>query len=97
MWPFRARQPSDMRAAVDPVGPRNDIYLERHTAGGGIVIAAWGANGHHLDRDRIVSRALLSRAVELKCLHVTADGSPGHPMMLGYDRHLLTHGLSERP
>lgn len=94
---FRARHPKDLYAAADPVGPDNDATILRLArAARGPVVAAWGAIPYHAKAPPAVRarpaavRALLA-GVPLKCLHLTAAGYPGHPLMLGYDRPLLTY------
>lgn len=89
LFAFRARHPTDMRAADDPVGPDNDAYLQRHAREAGTVICAWGPHGRFRGRDLNVLAMLRAAGVPLHCLHVTADGSPGHPLMLGYHRALV--------
>lgn len=84
IFAYRATEPADMKAADDPIGPRNDRWLEeavRETlkAGGGAV-AAWGAHGNFADRQKAVA-ALLS-GFELQCLGTTRSGCPKHPLYL---------------
>lgn len=78
LFAFRATRPVDMIAAADPVGPDNDVHLIDLARGAGIVVAAWGANGTHLERDLAV-RALVPN---LHFLRKTKDGHPGHPLYL---------------
>lgn len=91
LFAFRARHPKDMCAAVDPIGPENDVYLRGHAAYDASVICAWGPNGRFRNRDLSVLAMLRAAGVPLQCLHVTADGSPGHPLTLGYDRALAPY------
>jgi hypothetical protein len=91
LFAFRATKPKDMLAADDPVGPANDnhIILAAHAAGQ--VVCAWGPNASKSKRPRQVIDMLEGMGVQLKCLHITQDGSPGHPLMLSYDRPLLDY------
>lgn len=82
LFGWRATNPADMLAQEDPVGPENDRHLVELAAGAGIVIAAWGAHGAHLDRGTQV-RQLLPR--QLYYLRMTAGGQPGHPLYLPKD------------
>jgi hypothetical protein len=81
LFAFRATEPVDMFAAVDPVGPENDSYLMKLAQDAGVVVAAWGTNGTHMARDRVV-RDLLPN---LHCLRKTQAGHPGHPLYLPGD------------
>ena len=58
--------------------PDNDVHLIDLARGAGIVVAAWGTNGAHLERDSAV-RALVPN---LHFLRKTEDGHPGHPLYL---------------
>lgn len=78
LFAFRATEPADMLAAVDPVGPDNNSYLTEMSRGAGVVVAAWGINGTHMERDKAV-RDLVPN---LHCLRTTQAGHPGHPLYL---------------
>jgi len=81
LFAFRATKPAVMKRAVDPVGPENDQWLNAVASFADIQVAAWGLHGRHRGRDKIV----LAMFPNLQCIHVTKDGHPGHPLMLGYD------------
>lgn len=78
LFAFRATDPSDMRAAKDPIGPLNDLTLQTVASTASVVVAAWGAGGTHLARDREVRSAIPN----LTYLRLTKDGHPGHPLYL---------------
>ncbi len=81
LFAYRATDPKDMKAASDPVGIDNNIFLDRVARDAGLVIAAWGVHGTHLGRDQEV-RKLLPR---LHHLGLTKDGHPKHPLYLKGD------------
>lgn len=81
LFAYRATQPKDMKAAGDPVGPQNDLYLSEVSREAGLVIAAWGAHGGFLGRDLAVWHLI----PEMKCLMLTKDGHPRHPLYLKAD------------
>ena len=89
LFAFRATQPADMRAARDPVGPENDMYIARlareAAETGGNIICAWGAHGKFKDRDRAVLSMLASLPIEPMALGETADKQPRHPLYLRGD------------
>ncbi len=78
LFAWRATDPDDMKAALDPVGPANDhtlraVYLNSTTA-----VAAWGTHGTHLGRGATVR----ARMPALCYLRLTKDGHPAHPLYL---------------
>lgn len=78
LFAFRATDPKKMKVAADPVGPENDAHLLALAKDAAVIVAAWGANGTHRGRDSEV-RTLLPA---LRCLALTKDGHPGHPLYL---------------
>ena len=68
-------------AKPEPVGPENDAWLARLGADAGIRVAAWGVDGSHLGRDA----AALALIPDLRCLGLTKDGFPRHPLRLRRD------------
>lgn len=87
LFAYRATSQADMLAAVDPVGPENDYHvMESLIDADGPVIAAWGAHGTHLGRDKVL-RSLTY--VQLYCLRRTKSGSPGHPLYISADAPVM--------
>jgi len=78
LFAFRATSFKDMMAAEDPIGPDNDRFLIEIAKDAGIIVAAWGVNGGHLGRDKVV-RNMLPR---LFCLGLTKQGFPAQPLYL---------------
>lgn len=81
LFAFRATEPKDMMRDAYPVGPDNDRTLVDLAARAGVVVAAWGAHGTYLGRDRQV-RAMIPN---LHHLRLTKGGHPGHPLYLPGD------------
>ncbi len=69
----------------DPVGPRNDFYLEWMIRRADTVVAAWGASRFALRRAALVQKTLL-RNVETFAIKHTSKGCPQHPLMAAYTR-----------
>lgn len=78
LFAYRATEPSDMLAQDDPVGVENDAYLQRLAEDAGVVVAAWGNHGTHLERNK----AVMAMIPRLHALALTRDGHPGHPLYL---------------
>ncbi len=85
LFGYRATSPLDMLVAADPIGPSNDVYIEETLAAKPkLAIAAWGVGGNHMDRARKIADKCHAFGVPLHCLGVTKDGSPRHPLRIGY-------------
>ena len=78
LFAFRATDPDDLVEAEDPVGPRNDSYIQIITKYNGIIVAAWGNHGSWLNRDRQIQAMLPG----LYHLGLTKCGQPKHPLYL---------------
>ncbi len=80
--------------AFDAVGPSNDAWTAAAFAyaarTSGFVVPAWGKPNPRI-RARVahVRRLIDEAAVAARCLGTNKDGSPGHPLMLSYDRDLV--------
>lgn len=78
LFAWRATLPRQLAAAKDPVGRHNDAAILEAVARSRAVIAAWGVHGALRGRDAQVARLLA--ATRLRCLGVTRDGAPRHPL-----------------
>lgn len=78
LFAYRATDPKVMKIAVDPVGVENDQWLSECAVNAGIVIAAWGTEGRHMNRDSAVKMLI----PDLHYLKITKNGHPGHPLYL---------------
>jgi len=79
LFAFRATHPSDLKAAVDPVGPRNDHWIRRMARSVDRLVAVWGNDGAFLDRSARVRAMLGDR---LAVIRLNAGGEPAHPLYL---------------
>jgi len=79
LFAYRATEPAVMKAHAAPVGTENDRWLMELAKDAGVIVAAWGVNGTHLNRDKAVKQLL---AGKLSCLKTTKDGHPSHPLYL---------------
>ena len=78
LFAFRHTSPAAMKAHPEPVGPDNDAVLVELASEAGVVVAAWGAHGGHLDRQA----AVLGLIPRVQCLSRTKAGFPGHTLYL---------------
>ena len=79
LFAFRATHPEVMMAAADPAGPENNLAIAKYAEHASVVIAAWGNLGKFQGRDMCVL-PLVKPAGKLKCLKMTAQGCPWHPL-----------------
>ncbi|MBI5902597.1 MAG: DUF1643 domain-containing protein [Deltaproteobacteria bacterium] len=82
LFAYRATEPAMMKAQAKPVGADNDRWLVEAAKDAGIIVAAWGAKGTHLQRDQAVRLLLAGR---VSCLGKTKDGHPKHPLYVKAD------------
>lgn len=90
LYGYRATNPSQLRIAADPVGPKNDWHLS-FAASMVATVCAWGTSGGKaaVERGRSVARQLASRGAHLYHLGLTRDGVPRHPLYLPGDAPLV--------
>lgn len=89
LFALRSRNPSDLLAAEDPVGPRNDEFLSEAilTSRGG-PICAWGAV-HPKLRWRLKQAWGFLCGSDVYCLGTTKTGDPRHPLYLRADARMV--------
>lgn len=81
--------PGLIAAGTDIVGPENDGAIVSACAQASVVVCGWGLPGHRLlNRGPAVLQLLWRAGVTPYCLGINADGSPQHPLYIGYDRPL---------
>jgi hypothetical protein len=86
---YRATDVSDLRKALDPIGPENDRYLAEAFADADVIIPCWGPltklpkglRRRYIEVFRIAERS----GKPVMSLALCNDGQPRHTCMLGYD------------
>lgn len=85
LFALKSTSPAALYAHPYPVGGYNDEVIEKAVqfANGynGIVVAAWGAHGKHMDR----GKEIRNKGYELHALGLTSKGEPKHPLYLPKD------------
>lgn len=89
---FRSPHVSDLRTAVDPIGPNNDRHLAQIMRDADLHIVAWGTLDK-LPKDlrlrwHAITRIAKEVGVTLQCLGVNHDKHPRHPLMTSYEVEL---------
>src|SRR3546814_4944738 len=72
-------------ASVDILGPENDQAILDGCRSAGIVICGWGKPGALNGRHDAVVSMLRNAGTELHSLGINKDGTPKHPLYVGYD------------
>lgn len=96
LYAYRATDPKDLRSAGFLVGPDNDRYITNAVRRAtGPVICAWGAHARGLARPHQVQKLLQSAGLQqAHALVLLKDGTPGHPVLLGYVDQLTPFPLA---
>lgn len=84
IFAWRSTDPAALYSLDDPIGPGNDEAIVEACRDAGVVICAWGTHGKLLERGDAVARLLLAQGIAPMCLQVNADGTPKHPLYVGY-------------
>ena len=79
LFAFRATHPEVMMDALDPAGPENNNVIANFCDVSTVVIACWGNLGSFQGRD-ICVRPLIKPQSKLRCLKLTEQGQPWHPL-----------------
>lgn len=88
LYALRSTNPLGLLESADPVGPENDRHIREAAMAASVVILAHGTSSNARLRERIRSRAWTVRAIlrecgrDPRCLGVTADHQPKHPVRL---------------
>lgn len=92
LFAVRATDPKQMLAHPNPIGPVNDSELTWMIQKCSLVVACWGTKGSHLGRN--IQITFLSD--DFKCLGVTKDGHPKHPLYLKNNTELINWPVIEQ-
>jgi hypothetical protein len=85
VFAFRSTDPAGLLAATDPVGPHNDRLIVETAKMAKTVVCAWGQPPKPIrGRCLEVAKMLREQVVKLHALRINSDGSPGHPLYIGF-------------
>jgi hypothetical protein len=107
LFALRATKPAELYFHPDPVGPRNDEFIDlqatpvldrpgdgitpRLVAAPRLVVAAWGTHGRLQNRGPAVAARLVAAGADLRCLGRTVAGEPIHPRYQKLDEPLVPY------
>ena len=89
LFALRSTDPKLLKGHAEPVGPDNDRMLMLYAEASAWVVAAWGTQGVLFGRDREVVELL---GDSIRCLGLTQDGHPKHPLYLPKDTRSVRWG-----
>jgi hypothetical protein len=78
LFALRSPDPKILTLSEDPIGPRNDWWLNRLSIDCQLTIAAWGIHGKISDR----ANSVLPKLTNVHHLGLTREGHPRHPLYL---------------
>lgn len=98
IFAYRSTDPSNLKKVDDPVGYWNDIAIISAAQNSDATICGWGKHGSLMRRGEFVLDDLAhwvgkKRVLALK---VNKDGSPAHPLYIGYDVKPIPIDLKSR-
>lgn len=87
LFALRSPYPNDLRAAVDPIGPDNNAWLQHLASQCSNVVGAWGNHGTFMQRGSAVATLFPL----MKCLGITKRGQPKHPLYVASGTSLVVY------
>ena len=90
LFAFRTPDPKVMKAAKDPIGPDNDLWIGVQANIAKTIVVGWGNHGTFKNRAAQVMSLLNFRQVY--CLAINKGGEPKHPLYCKADLGLLPYG-----
>lgn len=84
LFAFRATDPKEMKKHPTPEGSMDAFYLSWIAQHAGLIVAAWGKHGAHLNQDKI-TLDFVSKLGNVYHLGLNKDGTPKHPLYLKSD------------
>ena len=80
LFAYKATEPENMKKADDPVGEKNDSYIEKYAEKSKKIVVAWGDDGDFRNRRNQVIRILSQLEKDLYCFHINKSGNPQHAL-----------------
>ena len=80
LFDIRATQPQVMRRRARPISRCNDATVLNAAEHAGLIVAAWGAHGHHRNRSQVMRSLLEAHNLQAHCFSLGKSGEPVHPL-----------------
>jgi hypothetical protein len=81
---IRETDPDQACAALDPIGPHNSAWVRALIPTCSMHIAGWGPKAARFGGDKLMSEIFSNSGVSLHALEINRDGTPRHPLYVGY-------------
>jgi len=85
IFALRSTDPKALYSSNDPVGQENDAAILDAVKSHGMVVCAWGTLGNLNNRGAQVLELIRGTGVVPHYLVLNKDGTPKHPLYVGYD------------
>lgn len=85
LFAWRDTSPAKMKIVAYPHGAENNTRLLEIGQNAGLIVAAWGTHGSHLNCADFVKKMFFDCELKLHHLGLNEDGSPRHPLYLKAD------------
>lgn len=85
IFALRSTDPNALYTHAEPVGKGNDEAIVAACHDAGVVICAWGSHGKYVGRGEQVAEMLTRDGIDLHYLKLNANGTPMHPLYVGYN------------
>ena len=85
IFAYRSTDPHALQVVDDPIGWENDKYILESARLCKMVICGWGKHGSWRGRGQKVLDLLKFWGVKTRALKLNNDGSPAHPLYIGYN------------
>lgn len=94
LFALRATDPRELRLHPAPTGPDNMSYLAQaiHDA---FTVCAWGSHPEAVSPGRALVAQLRAAGADVRCLGVTKDYHPRHPLYVRNDAEPISFGETE--
>lgn len=94
IFAYRSTDPKNLKTVEDPVGPDNNARITERMWECHTMICGWGKHGSYLGRGQEVLNMLIywMGNNRVRALKINKDGSPSHPLYIGYDAPLIPYG-----
>lgn len=84
LFAYRSTDPNVLRNVPDPIGYFNDKHILDCAQLCKVTICGWGKHGSLNNRGRKTIEYLKFMGIKVRALKVNKDGSPAHPLYIGY-------------
>lgn len=85
IFAYRSTDPRELLKVEDPIGPNNNEHIVRAFGRSHAAICGWGKHGSIRGRGNDVLGLIKLYGWTPMALKINKDGSPAHPLYIGYD------------